>query len=110
MSTSPIWMLAWFLIATCDNWIILIIARWLSGFGVGMAIPSAQIYVNECCEPKIRGVLGSLPALSMSFGILFIYIFGKYLPWDYLAWICFGMSGNFFIKFKILTRLIGFIL
>lgn len=94
--TSPVWATAWFLIATAENWKIMLLARMLSGFGAGLTLPSAQIYVSECSDPKIRGVIGSLPSLSMSAGILVTYVLGKYCEWRMLAWVCCGAACQYF--------------
>ncbi|XP_053685630.1 facilitated trehalose transporter Tret1-2 homolog [Sabethes cyaneus] len=95
--TSPVWIAAWVMIAVAEDWKTLLIARMLSGFGAGLTLPSAQIYVSECSDPKIRGVIGSLPALSMSVGILVTYILGKYIEWRLLAWVCCGAACFLFI-------------
>ncbi|XP_055538358.1 facilitated trehalose transporter Tret1-2 homolog [Wyeomyia smithii] len=95
--TSPVWVTAWIMIATAEDWKMLLIARMLSGFGAGLTLPSAQIYVSECSDPKIRGVIGSLPALSMSVGILVTYILGKYIEWRMLAWVCCGAACFLFV-------------
>lgn len=58
------------------------------GFGAGIALPTAQIYVAECSDPETRGVIGSFPALAMSLGVLVTYIMGTYLVWNVLAWTC----------------------
>uniref|UniRef100_A0AAG5DKF2 Facilitated trehalose transporter Tret1 n=1 Tax=Anopheles atroparvus TaxID=41427 RepID=A0AAG5DKF2_ANOAO len=94
---SPLWAASWILIATANDWRVLFVARMLSGFGAGLCLPAAQVYVSECSDPKIRGVIGSLPALSMSFGILVMYIMGKFLEWRLLAWICCGMACCLFL-------------
>ncbi|XP_058833693.1 facilitated trehalose transporter Tret1-like [Topomyia yanbarensis] len=97
MLTSPVWVTAWILIATAEDWKILLLARMLSGFGAGLTLPSAQIYVSECSDPKIRGVIGSLPALSMSAGILVTYVLGKFIEWRLLAWVCCGVASFLFV-------------
>ncbi|XP_052903126.1 facilitated trehalose transporter Tret1-2 homolog [Anopheles moucheti] len=94
---SPLWAASWVLIATADDWRVLFVARMLSGFGAGLSLPAAQVYVSECSDPKIRGVIGSLPALAMSFGILVMYIMGKFFHWRLLAWICCGMACCLFL-------------
>ena len=76
----------------------------LSGFGAGLTIPSAQIYVSECCDPKIRGVLGSLPSFSMSSGILITYIAGSYLHWQTLGWMCCGITAFLFLAIILLPE------
>lgn len=49
--------------------------------------------VSECCDPNIRGILGSLPSIFMSFGILVSYIIGSLVKWNILAWYSCFMSG-----------------
>lgn len=93
MISSPLWITAWILIATSSYWHTIMLGRFLSGFSVGITLPSAQIYVSECCDPKTRGVVGSFPSVSMSLGILLSYCSGKFVPWNHLAWIscCFAV-------------------
>lgn len=44
---SPLWTVAWISIATAANWKVVIMGRILSGFCVGLCLPSAQIYVGD---------------------------------------------------------------
>ncbi|RZF46609.1 hypothetical protein LSTR_LSTR002941 [Laodelphax striatellus] len=83
--SAPIFVVSWLLIAFCQNYSILMIGRIMTGFCAGLVTPSAQVYVSECAVPKIRGILGSLPALFMAFGVLVSYILGTFMPWNYLA-------------------------
>lgn len=50
--------------------------------------------VTECTDPKIRGVIGSFPSISMSAGVLTAYIFGTFFTWSYLAWMCCGVASK----------------
>ncbi|XP_021939138.1 facilitated trehalose transporter Tret1-like [Zootermopsis nevadensis] len=86
MLSSPLWVLGWCLIALAQNYEMMLFARILTGFCVGLVTPSTAVYVSECSYPEIRGVLGSLPALFMAGGILLSYIMGAWLPWNQLAW------------------------
>lgn len=86
--TSPLWVVAWTLVATTTTWHQLVCGRYLMGFAAGIALPAAQIYVAECSDPEIRGVIGSFPALAMSLGVLVTYIMGTFLVWNVLAWTC----------------------
>ncbi|KAH9635526.1 hypothetical protein HF086_003140 [Spodoptera exigua] len=65
--TSPIWVAAWLIL--------------------GFAKYYPLLLVSECCDPEIRGRLGSLPTLSMSLGILISYVAGSWLYWRYLAFL-----------------------
>lgn len=94
---APVGILAWATIALAKYWGVMFTGRILSGFCAGMNLPSTQIYVSECCDTRIRGVLGSFPAISMSLGILFFYVMGSFLPWNALAWIGLFISSGVFL-------------
>lgn len=101
---APIGMIAWMMIAFSNNWIFMFSGRILSGFTAGMSLPSTQIYVSECCDTEIRGILGSIPSISMSLGILSFYILGSFLPWRWLAWIGFGVTTGLFVAVILLPE------
>ncbi|KOB79239.1 Sugar transporter [Operophtera brumata] len=63
--TAPLWVASWLIL--------------------GFAKHFPLVLVSECCDPEIRGRLGSLPTLSMSMGILISYVAGNWLTWRYLA-------------------------
>jgi len=67
---------------------VMIAARAMMGITVGFSMPSATIYIAECTDPKIRGLLGSLPAVFMAFGISFVYLMGAFMPWHILSYVC----------------------
>lgn len=92
--TSPLWVVAWLLIALTDGWELLVLGRFLSGFGAGVTLPSAQIYVSECTDSRTRGVIGSFPSLAMSAGILVAYVLGYFMTWLQLSWTCVVLSGE----------------
>ena len=55
--TSPIAATAWGLIATAQQWQLLVTGRVLSGMCAGICLPSAQIYV---CMPNLFNILNIL--------------------------------------------------
>ncbi|XP_047509148.1 facilitated trehalose transporter Tret1-like [Pieris napi] len=93
--TAPLWIAAWIIVGFARIFPILLLGRILTGLCVGFVLAPVQVYVSECCDPEIRGRLGSLPTLSMSLGILISYIAGSWLYWRYLAFLsatfCVGM-------------------
>ncbi|PNF21989.1 Facilitated trehalose transporter Tret1-2-like protein [Cryptotermes secundus] len=93
MLSSPLWVLGWCLIALAQTYEMILLARILTGFCVGLVTPSVAVYVSECSYAGIRGVLGSLPALFMAGGILISYLMGAWLPWDQLAWASAGFPA-----------------
>ncbi|XP_052754752.1 facilitated trehalose transporter Tret1-like [Galleria mellonella] len=82
---APLWLAAWLILGFANQFPLILLGRIMSGLCVGFVLAPAQVYVSECCDPEIRGRLGSLPTLSMSFGILLSYIAGNWLQWRYLA-------------------------
>jgi MFS family permease len=46
MLSSPVWVLAWSLVALAQNYGMMLFARMLSGFCVGLITPSAAVYVS----------------------------------------------------------------
>ena len=66
-----------------SNFIVLICARLVGGFGVGMASVLAPMYISEVAPPKIRGRLVALYQLSIVIGILLAY---------FSNWILLGIS------------------
>lgn len=89
---SPVGAIAWAIVATSHSWHWLIAGRILSGVCAGLCLPSAQIYVTECTDARIRGVIGSFPSMAMSAGILVSYVLGCFMPWHTLAWVSCGVA------------------
>ena len=62
-----------------SSFIMLIGARLIGGFGVGMASVLAPLYISELAPPKIRGRLVALYQLSIVIGILLAYFSNWFL-------------------------------
>ncbi|CAH1388815.1 unnamed protein product [Nezara viridula] len=82
---APLFALAWAAVAFSPTTAYLVTARAACGFCVGLILPSAQVYVSECSHPRIRGRLGTLPAIFMAAGILVAYLLGYFFTWYRLA-------------------------
>ncbi|KAF7810719.1 monosaccharide-sensing protein 2-like [Senna tora] len=63
------------------NVYILLLARLLDGFGVGLAVTLVPLYISETAPPEIRGLLNTLPQFTGSAGMFFSYcmVFGMSL-------------------------------
>ncbi|PIN05293.1 putative transporter (major facilitator superfamily) [Handroanthus impetiginosus] len=57
---------------------VLLIARFLYGLGIGMAMQGAPLYIAETCPSQIRGTLISLKELFIVLGILLGYFVGSF--------------------------------
>lgn len=63
------------------NIYILLLARLLDGFGIGLAVTLVPVYISETAPPEIRGLLNTLPQFTGSAGMFLSYcmVFGMSL-------------------------------
>ncbi|WOG87837.1 hypothetical protein DCAR_0207069 [Daucus carota subsp. sativus] len=63
------------------NVYVLLLARLLDGFGMGLAVTMVPIYISEIAPPEIRGTLNTLPQFTGTAGMFLSYcmIFGMSL-------------------------------
>lgn len=63
------------------NVYILLLARLLDGFGIGLAVTLVPVYISETAPPEIRGSLNTLPQFTGSGGMFLSYcmVFGMSL-------------------------------
>ncbi|XP_060803772.1 facilitated trehalose transporter Tret1 isoform X2 [Amyelois transitella] len=83
--SAPLCLAGWLILAFAKLFPLILLGRIITGLFVGLVLAPAQVYVSECCDPEIRGRLGSLPTLSMSLGILLSYVAGNWLQWRHLG-------------------------
>ncbi|XP_044733641.1 facilitated trehalose transporter Tret1-like [Chrysoperla carnea] len=55
-------------------------ARFIGGFGVGIAYTVIPMYISEISSAEIRGILATSIPLSFSFGQFICFVLGAYLP------------------------------
>ncbi|KAI6677484.1 hypothetical protein NL676_038280 [Syzygium grande] len=63
------------------NVYVLLLARFLDGLGVGLAVTLVPLYISETAPPEIRGTLNTLPQFTGSGGMFISYcmVFGMSL-------------------------------
>lgn len=63
------------------NVYILLLARLIDGFGIGLAVTLVPVYISETAPPEIRGLLNTLPQFTGSAGMFLSYcmVFGMSL-------------------------------
>lgn len=63
------------------NIYVLLLARLLDGFGVGLAVTLIPLYISETAPSEIRGLLNTLPQFAGSVGMFLAYcmVFGMSL-------------------------------
>ncbi|CAG2103551.1 unnamed protein product [Medioppia subpectinata] len=66
----------------------IITGRTLTGLGAGLVSGTAPTYVVEIATENVRGLLGTGFQLSVTIGILLVYVFGAFLSWGWLSFWC----------------------
>ncbi|XP_060199994.1 monosaccharide-sensing protein 2-like [Lycium barbarum] len=79
--SSLLYFLSGLIMLWSPNVYVLLIARLLDGFGVGVAVTLVPLYISETAPSEIRGSLNTLPQFAGSVGMFLSYcmIFGMSL-------------------------------
>ncbi|OMO99004.1 Sugar/inositol transporter [Corchorus capsularis] len=79
--SSVLYFLSGLVMLWSPNVYILLLARLLDGFGVGLAVTLVPVYISETAPPEIRGLLNTLPQFTGSIGMFLSYcmVFGMSL-------------------------------
>ncbi|CAH1790249.1 unnamed protein product [Owenia fusiformis] len=83
--TSIPFICGWSFISAGMNVTTFYIGRILCGMGCGMIMSCTPVYISEMAPKEIRGALGTCVQLSVTFGIMFVYVCGMYVSWRQLA-------------------------
>lgn len=81
-------LVGWILVTWAQNFIMLLIGRFILGLAGGCFCISAPQYSTEIAEKEIRGILGTFFQLLITSGILFVYIVGAFVPVFWTNVIC----------------------
>lgn len=79
--SSVLYFLGGLVMLWSPNVYVLLLARLLDGFGVGLAVTLVPLYISETSPPEIRGLLNTLPQFTGCVGMFMSYcmIFGMSL-------------------------------
>ncbi|KAI3459932.1 hypothetical protein Pfo_016595 [Paulownia fortunei] len=79
--SSVFYFLSGLIMLWSPNVYVLLLARLLDGFGVGLAVTLVPLYISETAPSEIRGLLNTLPQFTGSGGMFLAYcmIFGMSL-------------------------------
>ncbi|XP_075148729.1 facilitated trehalose transporter Tret1-2 homolog [Haematobia irritans] len=81
-------VLAWTATIFANSAAVLYFARFTIGLATGSFCVVAPMYISEIAESSIRGTLGTLFQLTLSIGILLVYIIGSMVTWTTLSVLC----------------------
>lgn len=76
--SSVLYFISGLVMLWSPNVYVLLLARLLDGFGIGLAVTLAPVYISETAPPEIRGQLNTLPQFTGSGGMFLSYcmVFG----------------------------------
>ncbi|KAH6797017.1 tonoplast monosaccharide transporter2 [Perilla frutescens var. hirtella] len=79
--SSVLYFLSGLVMLWAPNVYMLLLARLLDGFGIGLAVTLVPVYISETAPPEIRGLLNTLPQFTGSAGMFLSYcmVFGMSL-------------------------------
>ncbi|KAF8029192.1 hypothetical protein BT93_E1761 [Corymbia citriodora subsp. variegata] len=79
--SSVLYFLSGLVMLWAPNVYVLLLARLLDGFGIGLAVTLIPVYISETAPPEIRGLLNTLPQFTGSAGMFLSYcmVFGMSL-------------------------------
>ncbi|KAL8486780.1 hypothetical protein ACS0TY_023002 [Phlomoides rotata] len=75
MLSSAFYFVSGLLMLWSPNVFLLLFARLLDGFGIGLAITFVPMYISEMAPPEVRGLLSTLPQLTYTTGFFLAYSF-----------------------------------
>ncbi|XP_070023626.1 sugar transporter ERD6-like 4 [Nicotiana sylvestris] len=75
----------WLAISFARDTSFLYMGRLMEGFGVGIISYVVPVYIAEISPQNMRGVLGSINNLCLTFGTMLAYLLGLFTPWRVLA-------------------------
>jgi sugar porter (SP) family MFS transporter len=76
LGTIPLYVISWLMIGLLSEAWSLILARVIVGLAVGVNSFVAPTYIGEASPTHLRGLLGASNQLSITIGILLVYLLG----------------------------------
>ncbi|XP_063236723.1 facilitated trehalose transporter Tret1-like [Bacillus rossius redtenbacheri] len=91
---------SWVMIILVDrNIVLLYVARFISGIGLGGATALSPVYNEEIAEVKIRGALGTYCEVMICVGIFYAFCVGSYLDYLWYQAACAAVPVVFLLSF-----------
>nr|XP_053644123.1 facilitated trehalose transporter Tret1-like isoform X1 [Cherax quadricarinatus] len=84
----PFTFLGWITMALAVNLELVLTGRALCGLTTAFLFSAVPVYCSETPEAKVRGALGTLSSLFLTFGVVLSYVAGACFPWRISCYIC----------------------
>lgn len=97
---TPIYALAFALPGLVDSYVILLIARFIQGIGIGMCTSTVPTYINEIAPTSLRGAFGTIFQLTLTIGIMLTNLLGAFV---FVAESDSDTTGHKFCQWKLLS-------
>lgn len=81
-------LVGWTLVIWAQNFVMLLVGRFMLGLAGGAFCVSAPQYSSEITETKIRGVTGTFFQVLINSGILFVYVIGAFMTVFWMSVVC----------------------
>lgn len=101
LSTGPMFLISWLLIAYIKKVETLYICRTIQGVAIGVIYTTLPVYLSEISRPNIRGMIMNMFQISVYFGIFFEYSIGPYFSFTNLTLITAIFPALFTVFFSL---------
>ena len=95
--TSMVFTVSWIGLGLAPNTYVILLFRFLTGFGVGCSRMVTSIYATELSDPSVRGNMLAISSVGQRSGQLVIAVLGYYTRYYMAAFICSVFSIIMFI-------------
>lgn len=75
IGSSVFYFVSGLLMLWSPNVYLMLFARLLDGFGIGLAVTFVPMYISEMAPPEVRGLLSTLPQFMYTSGLFLSYSF-----------------------------------
>ncbi|XP_066937289.1 facilitated trehalose transporter Tret1-like [Macrobrachium rosenbergii] len=85
---APFLLVGWLTIALASNTTVILLGRMICGTATAFLYCASPVYCSEVPEARLRGSLGLMPSLFITFGIVLSYMAGAFFSWRVSCHIC----------------------
>ncbi|XP_055586209.1 facilitated trehalose transporter Tret1-like [Uranotaenia lowii] len=97
--SGPLHLIGWILLVVAKSVAVMIVGRFVLGFGNGWILIALTMYIGEIASDKYRGILGSFLQIGQTLGILYVYCIGPFVSYFVCQWICLAVTILFTVLF-----------